>query len=60
MTKWERFKALFCSCEGKGVYYVRGEQIPRDQLSPQEQAELMVNGGAAYERVERVCPKHGR
>lgn len=54
-----RLDRMFCKCGGSGVLVERGEVIPRSRLSPMEQAELMVNGGLAYERVERPCPKHG-
>lgn len=53
-----RFLASFCRCEGRGYYYVRGEIIPRERLSPGELAEQMVLGGLSYERVEQHCSKH--
>lgn len=56
---WAAWCASWCRCGGSGVIVERGEVIPRSKLSPAEQAELMVNGGCAYERIERACTRHG-
>ena len=48
-------KYLSCSkCHGTGIQKVE-ERIPRSELSPSDQAELMVNGGYAYRIVEKPC-----
>ena len=56
MTWWAKIKKYFsCGyCHGTGIRKVE-ERIPRSELSPGEQAELMVNGGYAYRLIEQPC-----
>jgi hypothetical protein len=53
---FEKIKKYFsCSlCHGTGIRKEK-EIIPRSELSPMEQAELMVNGGYAYRLIEKPC-----
>lgn len=51
-------KVITCVwCWGTGIIWVRGARVREEDLPPEDQAELMVLGGVAYESVARPCAR---
>jgi hypothetical protein len=51
-------KVITCPwCWGTGIIWVRGARVREEDLPPEDQAELMVLGGFAYESVARPCAR---
>lgn len=56
MKRWLKNLWTMCwRCGGYGVINVRGERIPRDQLTNSQWADEMVNGGQTFRVETRPC-----
>jgi DnaJ-class molecular chaperone len=54
---WDTFWRTCRRCRGKGYTLRRGERIPRDELTPAQRADELVQGGGHYRAEREPCSK---